>query len=41
MEVLKCLRRGNAPGHDGILNEMVMYCSGRLVDVAVEFGVEE
>ena len=25
VEVLKCLRRGKTPGHDGILNEMVMY----------------
>ena len=33
MEVLKCLRRGKAPGPDGILNEMMMYSGGRLVEV--------
>ena len=25
MEVLKCLRRGKAPGPDRVLNEIVMY----------------
>ena len=30
VEVLNCLRRGKAPGPDGILNEMVMYGGGRL-----------
>ena len=33
MEDLKCLRRRKAPGHDGILNEMVMCSGGRLVEV--------
>ena len=33
VEVLKCLGRGKAPGPDGILNEMVMYGGGRLVEV--------
>ena len=32
VEVLKCLRRGKAPGPDG-LNEMVMYGGRRLVEV--------
>ena len=32
VEVLKCLWRGNAPGPDGILYEMVMYGGGRLVE---------
>ena len=27
------MRRGKAPGPDGILNEMVMYGGGRLVEV--------
>ena len=40
MEVLKYLRRGKAPGSDGILNEMVMYGGGS--DAAGnEFGIEE
>ena len=29
---MKCLKRGKAPGPDGILNEM-MYGGGRLVEV--------
>ncbi len=31
--VLKCLRRGKAPGPDGIINEIVLYGGGRLVAV--------
>ena len=40
---LKCLKRGKAPGLDGILNEMVIYGGGRLVEVSCgnEFGDEE
>ena len=33
VEVLKCLRRGKVPGPDSILNEMVMYGGGRLVEM--------
>ena len=29
MDILKSLRRGMAPGPDGILNEMMMYGCGR------------
>ena len=36
VEVLKCWRRGKAPGPDGILNVMVMYGGGRLVDVMLQ-----
>ena len=36
VEVLKCLRRGKAPGLGGILNEMVMYGGGRLVEVMLQ-----
>ena len=36
MDVLKCMRRGKAPGPDGILNEMVMYGGGRLVEVMLQ-----
>ena len=36
MEVLKCLRRGKAPGLDGILNEMLMYGGGTLVEVMLQ-----
>ena len=40
VEVLRCLRRGKALSHDGILNGMVMYGGGG--DAAGgEFGVEE
>ena len=35
-EFLKCLRRGKVPGPDGILNEMVMYGGGRLVEVMLQ-----
>ena len=33
VEVLKCLRRGKTPSPDGIIDDMVMYGSGRLVEV--------
>ena len=36
VEALKCLRRGKAPGPDGILNEMVMYRGGMLVEVMLQ-----
>ena len=36
VEVLKCLRRKKAPGPDRILNELVMYCGGRLVEVMLQ-----
>ena len=36
VEGLKCLRRGKAPSPDGILNEMVMYGGGRLVEVMLQ-----
>ena len=36
MEVLRCLRRGKAPGPDGILNEMMMYGGGRLVEMMLQ-----
>ena len=36
MEVLKFLRRGEAPGLDGILNEMLMYGGGTLVEVMLQ-----
>ena len=38
VEVLKCLRRGEAPGPERILNEMVMFGSDAAGD---EFSVEE
>ena len=36
VEVLKCLRRRKAPSPDGILNVMVMYGDGRLVEVMLQ-----
>ena len=36
VEVLKCLRRGKAPGPGGILNEMVTCGGGRLVEVMLQ-----
>ena len=36
VEVLKCLRRGKAPGPDRILNEMVTYGGGKLVKVMLQ-----
>ena len=33
VEVLKYSRRGKAPGPDGILNEIMMYGGGRLVEM--------
>ena len=33
VEVMKCLKRGKAAGPDGIMNEMLMYGSGWLVEV--------
>ena len=36
VEVLKCLRRGKAPGPDRILNEMVTCGDGRLVEVMLQ-----
>ena len=36
VEVLKCLKRGKAPSLDGILNEMVIYGGGKLVEVMLQ-----
>ena len=36
VEVLKYLRRGKAPGTNGILNESVMYGGERLVEVKLQ-----
>ena len=36
VEILKCLKRGKAPGTDGILNVMVMYVVGRSVAVMLQ-----
>ena len=36
VEVLKCLRRRKAPSPDGILNVMVMYDDGMLVEVMLQ-----
>ena len=36
MEVLNCLKRGKVPGPNGILNEMVIYSGGRLVEVMLQ-----
>ena len=33
VEVMKCLKRGKATGPDGIMNKMLMYGGGRLVEV--------
>ena len=43
VEVLKCLRRGKAPGPHRILNGMMMYGGGRLVEVMLQVtnGVED
>ena len=43
VEVLKCLRRGKAPGPDGILNEIVIYSGevGGSSAAGDEFGAEE
>ena len=40
---MKCLKRGKAAGPDGIMNEMLMYGGGRLVEVMLldECGDEE
>ena len=33
LEERKCLKRGKAAGPDGIMNEMLIYRGGRLVEV--------
>ena len=37
----KCLKRGKASGSDGIMNEVLMYGRGSLVEGIVECGDEE
>ena len=36
VEVMKCMKRGKAAGPDGIMNEMLMYGKGRLVEMMLQ-----
>ena len=36
MDILKSLMRGKTPGLDGVLNKMIMYGGGRMVDALVD-----
>ena len=36
VDILKCLKRGKAPGPDGVLNEIMMFGGERIIEVFVD-----